>query len=126
MPCDPLLFWRPIPAGSTFKASASGDENKFNVLVAIHLNGKPLPPLRHHDLIPGPAKIAFNAGDHYVFDVALSVFSKPDKPIDYTMSVVDAAGKVVSINGIALQCDTSMSDIGSRNIKVIATFPEVK
>ena len=121
MPCDPLLIWRPIPVGSTFKATASGDENKFNVLIAVTLNSQSVPPLRHDDIVPGPGEIPIQEGDRYVLDIAISVFSTPDDPITFAMSVVDESGDVVSIDGIPLQCDTTMAAAGSQTIKVIAS-----
>jgi len=99
MACDPLMIWRPVPDKSFFQASVAGDENVFDVQLDVAFAGKPPQTIPHEMLVPGPAKIPINAGDHGAFDLLLNITGEPlpGTPVVVDLRIVDAAGKIVQV-----------------------------
>ena len=115
MACNPLNIWRPIPAGSTFKPTTTGDANAYNVTIFVTKNGTAAPPLRHDDIAGGTAAVPFAANDEYVFDVVLAIFNKPTQDITLDLQVVDGGGTPVPVSDSSggtrpAQCTSTFND----------------
>src|SRR3954447_9202004 len=87
--CPNLVFWSPVPVGSTLKVSASGDQNVFDVTVGRSRNGQALTPFGFKQVVPGPATQAVAADENWAFTPVVSVFSTPQAPVTLNASVVD-------------------------------------
>jgi hypothetical protein len=92
------MIWRPVPNNSTFKPKVTlGDPNDndvFNISIFVTA-GK---TLRHDDIVAGKASSAIPSGDHIVFDVVLTIFHKPAKPIALDLGIFDSTNKVVQVS----------------------------
>ena len=77
MNCDNFQVWRPLPVGSKFVISGSGDETLFNVSVGVNANGKPEAFWRHDDIVPGPKERTIGAGDICTFNIMAVVTTDP-------------------------------------------------
>ncbi|MDP9190648.1 MAG: hypothetical protein M3P06_02985 [Acidobacteriota bacterium] len=97
MACNPLIIWRPIPAGSRFIPKTSGDDSVYDVVVFVTKNGQALEKLRHAEIAAGTAEVPFVEGDQFVFDVALTLMNKPANSITLDLQVVDTNGAAVSV-----------------------------
>jgi hypothetical protein len=97
MACNPLIIWRPIPPGSRFTPSTTGDASAYNVTVFITRNGQAGLPLRHGQVASGQAEVTIAAGEEYVFDVVLTLNQVPTQNITLDLRVIDAAGQPVNV-----------------------------
>jgi len=100
MACQPLMIWRPVPDKSFFQASVTGDENVFDVQLDVAFAGKPPQTIPHEMLVPGPAEIPINTGDHGAVDLLLNITGEPpaDMPVIVDLRIVDGNGKVVQVS----------------------------
>ncbi len=123
--CPSLVFWSPVPAGSTLKVSATGDQNVFDVTVGRSRNGQPLTPFGFKQVVPGPASQAIAEGENWAFTPVVSVFVTPQSPVTLSASVVDASGNVVTLanggGGIKLECQWQFASEGASMIKILVT-----
>lgn len=123
MPCDNIVFWSPVPAGSVFKIKAAGDKTAFTIVVGRSRNGSPKPVIPFRDICPGPASQVINAGDRWSFTPVISVFHTPPQPVTVQAWVEDSAGNVLKFsdddgNAIQLKCDWSFNTIGGNALKI--------
>jgi hypothetical protein len=118
MACSPLMIWRPVPDKSIFQVRVTGDTNLFDVQMDASCAGQPSKTFDQSDLVPGPAAVTMNAGDHCTFDIVLNVFQKPTaaQPVIIEVRVVDANGNIVQVADGAG---------GSRNAQCASQFTEV-
>ncbi len=123
--CPNLVFWSPVPAGSTFKVQASGDQNVFDVTVGRGLNGVQQTPLGFNAIVPGPASQPIAAGDQWSFTPVVALFATPLNPVTLTAWIQDAAGKDVVIAGsggaasVTLRCQWQFASEGAQMIKIL-------
>jgi hypothetical protein len=129
--CGSLIIWRPIPDTSTFKPKVTlgnpSDTSAFNITVFVTKGDAAAPPLRHDDIVAGKASSVIAKGDQIVYDVVLSIFHKPAKPIALDLGVFDAANKPVKVSDGAggtrdAECTGTFSDVpsGPIMIKIVA------
>ncbi len=94
MPCDNIVTWGKIPAGSQFVLSAKGDENLFEVTAKVNANGVAEPDWQHEDIVPGQKTRAINAGTHCAVHILIVVSADPQKAIVLDAHIAAANGTI--------------------------------
>lgn len=99
--CGTRVIWDPAPA-CTFKlqarASNAPDADLFHVFATVSVNGAACPPLRHNDIVPGPALVLITApGQRYVIKPTIILTHDTQDPIVLDGWLEDANGSDVQI-----------------------------
>ena len=97
MACGSRVIWDPVPKGSRFRISARGDEDLFNVFASVSCEGDIKSPLRHDDIVPGPAAVPITGKKSWVIKPTLFLSADTDDPVVLQAEVVDENGNVVKI-----------------------------
>ncbi|MFL6246033.1 MAG: hypothetical protein ACJ74H_08420 [Thermoanaerobaculia bacterium] len=91
-------MWDPVPGDCTFRLTAAGDANIFNASASVSLNGQTRPPLRHADIVPGPATIEIGGVNQFwVIKPLLILTHDPDEPVTMEAWLENADGSTVQI-----------------------------
>ena len=96
MGCGTRVIWDPVPKGSTFKLKATGDEHLFNVFASVSLAGETQKPLRHGDIVPGPAELVISGKKRWVIKPTLFLSADPEEPVVMT-AWLENQGKIVQL-----------------------------
>lgn len=100
MACGTLVIWSRVPVGSVFKIRARGDQDLFNVMAGVVLNGQARPMLRHEQIVPGPASIDVDApGQRWIIRPAVILTADPEDPVELEAWIEDQNGNVVQVPG---------------------------
>jgi hypothetical protein len=112
------MIWRPVPDKSIFQVRVTGDTNLFDVQMDASCAGQPPKTFVQADLVPGPAVVTINAGDHCTFDIVLNVFQKPTaaQPVIIEVRIVDPDGNIVQVDD---------GNGGKRNAQCASQFTDV-
>jgi hypothetical protein len=89
---DNIQYWNLIPAGSQFVIGATGDDDHFDVMVKVSLNGGDPTTWWHEDLFPDPKTQTISADDNWVFSVLVVVPSDPADPVVLDAHILNADG----------------------------------
>jgi hypothetical protein len=89
---DNIQYWNLIPAGSQFVIGATGNDDHFDVMVKVSLNGAAPTTWWHEDLFPDPKRQTINADDNWVFSVLVVVPSDPPGPVTLDAHIEAADG----------------------------------
>ncbi|MEA2488854.1 MAG: hypothetical protein QOH21_646 [Acidobacteriota bacterium] len=94
---DTLVLWRPVPAGSVLKASATGDETAFDVVIPWSRKGVDQIPFRHSDIVPGPQILVFQTNDQVALNPIVTLFRDVDQPLSLKIVIEDPDGNPVMV-----------------------------
>jgi hypothetical protein len=78
MACDTFVLWRPVPAGSVLKATATGDATAYDVVIPWSRKGDDQLPFRHASIDPGPAMLVFQTNDQVALNPLVTLFRDLD------------------------------------------------
>jgi len=123
--CPNLVFWSPIPDGSTFKIKASGDADAFSITVGCSRNGGIKPILHHDDVVTnGPASQAIAAGDRWAFTPAISIFHTPANDVAVEAWVEGPDGKDVMLptdegSTFPAHCQWTFNAVGGQLLTIL-------
>ena len=116
-----LVFWSPVPSGSTLNIKAAGDENVFDVTVGRSREGEAQTPVGFSAVVPGPFKQAVGGGDAWAFTPIVAVFSTPQNPVTLEASITDASGSVVAVGGVKLEAQWAFASEGANLLKILVS-----
>lgn len=97
MACDTLVLWRPIPAGSVLKASATGDDTAYDVVIPWSRKGVDQSPFRHADIDPGPETLVYQTNDQVALNPIVTLFRDLDGPVSLKIRIDDPDGNPVMV-----------------------------